>query len=45
MITKGKGYSILDYEIKQIKVEKIDKVSNILNQEYEKLLSLEFSND
>ena len=45
MIAEGKGYSILDYEIKQIKVEEIDKVSGILNQEYEKLLSLEFSND
>lgn len=45
MIKGNNYYSILDNEIKQIKVEEIDRVSEILNEEYEKLLNLEFFNE
>lgn len=37
----GKVSSILDDEIKQIKAETIDEVSNILNKEYEDLLEID----
>jgi ABC-type lipoprotein export system ATPase subunit len=43
MINEENFYSILDDEIKQIKTEEIDKASEILNKEYEKLLEMEFN--
>lgn len=45
MISLKENYSILDEEIKQIKSEEIDQVSEILNKEYEKLLNLELKNE
>ncbi len=44
-ISQDKIYTILDKEIEQIKVEKIDEVSDIINKEYQKLLELEYSNE
>lgn len=41
MIEGDKNYSILDKDINQIRAEEIDKVSEILNKEFEKLLELE----
>jgi len=40
-VDKGTAYSILDDEVKQIKAEVIDEVSNILNKEYEGLLEID----
>lgn len=40
-VDKGTVSCLLDHEIKQIKVEAIDEVSNILNREYDDLLAIE----
>jgi len=35
--------SIIDEENHQIKAEEIDKISEVLNQEYDKIMDLKFS--
>lgn len=44
-VKHGKVVTILDDELKQIKAEKIDEVSHLLNEDYDKLLDLEYEAD
>lgn len=45
MLTNGKAEAIIDEDLKQIEAEKIDSVSGILNQQYDKLMELDINGD
>ena len=39
----GEAEDLMDYEINQIKAEKIDEISRVINEEFDQLLKIEFS--
>ncbi len=40
---KGEAEDLMDYEINQIKAERIDEISRVINKEFDELLNIEFS--
>lgn len=45
LLSNGKSHDIIDKDLRQIEAEKIDSVSEILNQQYDKLLNLDINGE